>query len=298
MTGDKNSTPKVTLLSDLISAFVADTEAAAAARESGVPRGPVTRLPALDEALGGYLAVGLHLLQAAPGAGKTAFALQVAAMCGFPSLFVTAEMGTLELFRRLIARETGTFLGRLKSGELGVREAIRLATLTAEKVPHLALMDGTLAYASPEIILDAAGALRERAGAKHVLVIIDSLQFWSRSARGGDKELLAASEYDLINAGLSSASRIGAELSCPILAVSHRNRQGNKGEGGLHAGKGSGDLEYMAETVLDLTRKDDQPDAAGEVEVKLAIHKNRHGVPGLSFPLRFCGRVQEFRETR
>src|SRR5438128_6247689 len=100
MNENQNSTPTVTLLSDLISAFVTDTEAAAAARESGIPRGPVTRLSALDEALGGYLSVGLHLLQAAPGAGKTAFALQVAAMCGFPSLFVTAELGTLELFRR------------------------------------------------------------------------------------------------------------------------------------------------------------------------------------------------------
>ncbi len=291
MNDNKHPVPKASLLSDLIPAFVADTEAAATARESGVPRGPITRLSALDEALGGYLAVGLHLLQAAPGAGKTAFALQVAAMCGFPALFVTAEMGTLELFRRLIARATVTFLGKLKTGELGVREALRLAVLTAEKVPHLALMDGTLAYASPDIILDSAAALRKRAGAKHVLVVIDSLQFWARSARGSEKELLAASEYDLINAGLGAAARIGAELTCPILAVSHRNRQGNRGEGGLHSGKGSGDLEYMAETVLDLIRKDEQPDAAGEVEVKLAIHKNRHGVPGLTFNLRFCGRV-------
>jgi replicative DNA helicase len=291
-------TPTVTLLSDLVSQFVADTEDAALARASGTPRGPVTRLRDLDEAMGGYLAPGVHILQAAPGAGKTAFALQVAAGCGFPALYVSSEMGLLELFRRLIARETGTFLGKLKTGELGGQEAMRLALRTAEKVPHLAIMDGTLAYASPELIRDAAESLRERASAKHVLIVLDSMQMWARSAKGSSKELLTASEYDLINAGLDAAARVGSDLACPILAVSHRNRQGNKSDGGLHAGKGSGDLEYMAETVIDITRRDEQPDAAGEIEVRLSIHKNRHGVPGVSFPLRFCGRVQEFREGR
>ncbi len=106
-TTDPNA-PKVTLLSDLISDFVADTEAAAAARAAGHPRGPVTLLRDLDNALGGYLAPGLHILQASPGAGKTAFALQVAATCGFPALFVSAEMGLLEIFRRLVSRSTGT----------------------------------------------------------------------------------------------------------------------------------------------------------------------------------------------
>ncbi len=289
--------PQVTLLSDLISEFVADTEAAAAALASGIPRGPVTRISKLDRALGGFLAPGLHVAQAAPGAGKTAFALQVAAMCGFPALYVSSEMGLLELFRRLIARETGTFLDRLKTGELGIQEAIRLAVRTAEKVPHLAIMDATRAYAAPLAIRKAAESVRERAGAQHILVVIDSLQDWARSALDTDGKPLAASEYDLMNAGLSAAARIGAHLACPVLGVSHRNRQGNKSDGGLHAAKGSGDVEYKAETVIDLNRKDEQPDAAGEVEIRVSIHKNRHGIPGISFPLRFCGRVQEFREA-
>jgi len=298
MNATEPKAPKVTLLSDLISDFVADTEAAATARASGHPRGPVTHLRDLDNALGGYLAPGLHILQASPGAGKTAFALQVAATCGFPALFVSAEMGLLEIFRRLVSRATGTFLGKLKTGELGAPEARRLAVLTAEKAAHLALMDGTLSYATPALIRDAAEALRERAGAKHVLIVLDSIQMWARSARGASADLLTVGEYDLINAGLNAAARIGSDLACPIFAVSHRNRVGNKSDGGLHASKGSGDLEYMAETVVDLARKDEQPDAAGEVEVKLTIHKNRHGVPGVSIPIRFCGRVQEFREGR
>src|SRR5437762_2339317 len=97
--------PRLTLLSDLIGEFVADTEEAQKALESGKPRGPITSLPRLDEAIGGYFATGLHILQAAPGAGKSAFSLQIAATCQFPSLYITTEMGVLELFRRLIARE-------------------------------------------------------------------------------------------------------------------------------------------------------------------------------------------------
>jgi replicative DNA helicase len=297
-TTDSTATPRVVQLSDLISDFVADTEAAALALGSGRPRGPVTSLRSLDDALGGFLAPGVHILQAAPGAGKTAFALQTAARCEFPALFVSAEMGMLELFRRLISRETGTFLGKLKTGELGATEAMRLAVRTVEKVPHLAIMDATRGHAAPELIRDAAEGLRSRAQAAHVLVIVDSLQIWARGARSARGELSAATEYDLINAALDSISDIAADLNCPVLAVSHRNRAGQK-EGGMHAGKGSGDLEYMAETVIDLNRdKDAQPDAQGEVGVTVAIHKNRHGSPGVTFPVRFCGRLQEFREGR
>jgi replicative DNA helicase len=286
-------TTKVTLLNDLVSDFVADTEAAAIARKSGIPRGPVTRLTKVDEAIGGYLAPGIHVIQAAPGAGKSAWCLQVAATCGFPALYVTAEMPPIELFRRLIARETSTFLGRLKSGEIDPQEAIRLAEETAKKVPHLAFIDGTKGYASPEVILGAAEALREKAGLEHILVVIDSLHIWARSARGGNSEISSASEYDLINASLDAASRMAADLACPILAVSHRNRAGQK-DGGLHAGKGTGDIEYVAETVIELTPKNEQPDATGNVGVSLAIRKNRHGVLANDIPLQFCGRLQEF----
>ena len=168
--------PTTTLLSDLVAEFVADAEAAWRARDSGELRGPVTGLPKLDVALGSYLAPGVHIAQAAPGAGKTALALQVAAQCGFPALFVSAEMGALEIFRRLIARETQTFLGRLKTGELEPQEARRLALETAGRLPHFALMDGTGGYAAPEYIRDVVEGLRNKAQVLHALVVIDSVQ--------------------------------------------------------------------------------------------------------------------------
>lgn len=239
----------------------------------------------------------MHILQAAPGTGKTALALQVAGTCGFPALYVTTEMGVLELFRRFIARSTKTVLGNLKSGEISAEEALRLASETAEKHPNFAFMDGMLAYASPDAISTAAESLRESAGAAQVLIVIDSIQAWARSARGGGKVLPSASEYDSINAAIDEAKKLAGNFTSPLLAISHRNRAGQK-DGGLHAGKGSGDIEYMTETVIDLNPTDQQPDALGEITVKLTINKNRHGASGVSFPLRFAGRFQTFKNGR
>lgn len=281
---------RVTLVRDLITLLVTDNEAAAAARSEGLQRGPRTNLRALDEALGGHLAPGVHILQAGPGAGKTALALQIAATCGFPALFITAEMPILELFRRLIARSTGTFLGRLKSGELSTREITALAHQMVEKSPWLAIMDATAGYAEPSLICETVTALRERANSASVLVVVDSIQNWARSCG------LQQSEYEVISAGIRSLADVAAKLSSPILAISHRNRA-NQEKGGLHAGKGSGDLEYLAETVLELTReKETRTDITSKVPVGLAIHKNRHGLAGFTLALEFAGRLQLFTE--
>lgn len=292
--------PRITLLSDLVAEFVEDTELAALARESGKPRGPVTGLNAVDQVLGTYLAPGLHILQGAPGCGKTAFALQMASDCFYPCLYVSAEMSLLELFRRLIARQTKTFLGKLKTGELGMREAQRLALETIEKLRYLALMDSMQNYADVEAICRAAEGLKEAFGSAHVLVIIDSLTVWAKSAVRGSSDLIGIGEYEIINQGVLGCTNIAGFLNAPVVALSHRNRQGNKSEGGLHAAKGSGSIEYEAESVLDLEHSDKlerAPDSNGDVKVKLTACKNRNGIPNVSVNLFFNGRTQSFRET-
>lgn len=83
-------------LGKLADLWAEEAEAARAARLSGVPRGPVTGVPALDRELGGYLTPGLHFVHGESGTGKTAHALQVAATCGAPAVFVTCEIATAE----------------------------------------------------------------------------------------------------------------------------------------------------------------------------------------------------------
>jgi replicative DNA helicase len=283
--------PRPVLLAQLVGELVADATAAAQARAENRPRGPVTGLKTLDERLGGYLAPGVHVIQGAPGDGKTAWVLQAVARCQAAALVVSCEMPIIELFRRLISRESNTFLEKLKDGTLGASAIERLAIETARRLPSLALVDATLAHADPRTIAAQAEALREQAGTGHVLVAIDSLQVWARGAMPG------ASEYEAVSAGVVAARSIADTLKAPVLVTSLRNRAG-QASGGMHASKGSWDVEYGAETVIDLTReKDAKWDAAGEVASTIAVHKNRHGEAGKPISLKFCGRLQSFREV-
>jgi len=256
------------------------------ARQSGVPRGPVTGLGKLDESLGGHLAPGVHILHGQPGTGKSAFALQIAASCGVPALFVSCEMAALELLIRHTARVTGTYLGRLKSGELAPHESLSLARRSAGAAPLLCLLDATTAPARPDHLLDCSWIARGDSSA--FLIVLDSVQSWAEALGQG------ATEYETLNQALAALRGLAHVLGCPILAISERNRESMSG-GGLSAGAGSRKIEYGAETVIDLTRElNAMPDAHGEVPVTVKLVKNRHGGAGKTIALGFHGALQRF----
>ena len=282
--------PQLCRFADLLGAWDADARAAHESRVNGTPRGPITGLPALDRELGGCFSPGVHVIHGQPGAGKSAFALQVAAKCACPCLYLTCEMAPLELLRRLTARATGTFLGRLKSGELKPADSLDLARHGAASAPDLALIDGTRAYAAPTYLRECAHIVRGEH--KHLMIIVDSLHSWAESAPA-----TGATEYDTLNIALLSLKRLASELGCPILAIAERNRGSMQG-GGLSAGAGSRKIEYGAETVLDLERGEAaREDMAGEVEIKAKLCKNRHGAAGKSVALKFHGALQRFQEA-
>jgi replicative DNA helicase len=278
--------PRLYRLGDLLQDFQEEATAAHAAKVSGHARGPISRFLALDDAIGGAFAPGLHMLHGGPGTGKTALALQIAATCGFPALFVSCEMAPLELLRRLIARATSTYLGRLKTGEFHPVEAVMLARKACEAAPGLAIVDGTAGYPSPEWLQQRAEEVR--GDARQCLLVVDSLHSWAHGS-GGE-----ASEYDALNAALLNIGKLAASLQCPAIVITERNRS-NMQRGGLHAGAGSRRIEYAGETVIGLDRETD-PDTVGEVRVRVTIEKNRHGVTGVSLPLLFHGALQRFRE--
>jgi len=283
---------KLHMLYEMVAALVADNDAAIDALKTGHARGPQTGIAPLDKALGGFLETGLHILQATPGAGKTALGLQIASDCGFPALYVSAEMPVLELFRRLIARQTNTFLGKLK-GELSSPDIKRLALLAIENLKHMAIMDATAGIADVDFIRLTVENMKATYQAKTALVIIDSLHVWARALNRG-----VSGEFEIISEGTRQATELAAILDAPILAICHRNREGNKSKtgAGLHSARGSGDIEYEAWTVLDLHRDMDQrEDASGEIDVTMRFYKNRSN--GITPPIetRFCGRLQSFR---
>jgi replicative DNA helicase len=279
--------PRLAHLGDLLDDLAADAQALYDARQNGTLRGPITGLPKLDRAIGGVLQPGLHSLVAGPGTGKTALANQIAANCGFSSLYVSAEMGLLELLRRHIARVTGEFLGRLKSGEHPPEKALALARQTAEAIPYLALVDATRTPVSPDWIRDRALAVRGKG--RHVLIVIDSLHSWAEGLAD-----TRTSEYDVLNEALRALRGIAHELACPILFIVEQNRA-SASKGGLSSGAGTRKIEFGTESVFDLQAKDDElPD--GSRLINLVLQKNRHGAPGSVHPLRFDGARQRFVE--
>ena len=285
--------PRVLHLSQLLGEWEADATAAFDARTKGLLRGPITGLRGLDEALGGVLQPGLHVVHGGPGVGKTAFALQVAATCGFPALYVTAEMRPLELLRRITARVTGTYLGRLKSGELAPADSLAKAREAIAAVPGLALADAGEAFAAPEWLREAARAVR--GDARHVLLVVDSVHSWSEAA-----PVPELTEYDRLNAAIAELRVLAGQLGCPVLAIAERNRA-SMTAGGLSASAGSRKFEYTGESVLDLSAAErDAPGGAlapatpNETPVTLTIQKNRNGAAGRRLKLVFHGALQRF----
>lgn len=279
---------------DILDAFGDEAEAAHQARRTGRALGPISGLPTLDRELSGAWLPGLHWVHGNAGAGKTAFALQIAAMCGAPALFVSCEMSPVELLRRHTARATETYLGRLKSGEMTRTDAEKLAHRAIAQAPDLCLADATCAAAPVGWIADAARIVRDAAQdeseKRHVFIVIDSFHSWATRLANG------LTEYESLGLAITDLQTLAHTLSCPILAICERNR-GSMNGGGLNAGAGTRKIEYSGETVIDLNRAEEaHPNADGEVLVKLRFSKNRHGAAGRSVDLMFDGALQRFRE--
>jgi len=278
---------------DLLAEWDTEAQAAHDAYTGGVARGPVTAIPKLDTELGGFLAPYLHVLHGAPGSGKTAFVLQLAATCGTPAVIVTCEMAPLELLRRIAARVTHTFLGRFKTGELTPADAMSKAREAVATCPGLIILDATNGY--PKRADIETVAMEARGDARHVLVVVDSVHSWAQGAEDG------LSEYESLNLHLRLLGSMALSLNAPVLAVAERNRM-SIGGGGMSAGAGTRKLEYGAHSVMDLSAdkededEDEFADPAKETPVVLKLPKNRSNRPHGKVRLLFHGACQSFRQ--
>ena len=282
--------PRVKQMSDFLGEFVNDAAARHEAKLTGKPIGAVTGFPKLDDALGGSLAPGLHILHGSPGSGKTAFALQVAALCECPALFVTCEMSPIELLRRLTARVSGQYLGRFKTGEMTPGEARSHAERAVAQVPMLTMLDATRTGISPSDIRTAAETTRRLCpGNPHLLIVIDSVHSWVRAFSAG------LEEYSALTAGLDALRTIAQEMNCAVLGIGERNRASMQA-GGQSAAAGTRSFEYSSESVIELEAKKEPVDADGRTRVEVLLSKNRNGSPGKRVVMLFTGSLQDFRE--
>jgi hypothetical protein len=285
-------------LGGLVAAMVSQGGEEYLARQEGRALGPVTGLPELDLLLGGRLQPGVHVLTGPPGLGKTAMAVQIAADCGQLVIYLTAEMGAMPIFYRLVSFTQKTFLSHLGKGELPPEALAALYAKTASSVPHLGIIDASV-FPEPLAELKATVA-RWRGAAPYALVVVDSIHRWARGSvpttRRGDM-----ADLDRLNTALEGLRAWASDEGIAVLGLSERNR-GSMADGGLHSSKGSSDFEYTGETVLGL---DPQMSDDGKIEVPedpltgirpvvLRISKNRGTGDRAALNLNFHRWVQRF----
>ena len=186
MSENDKPTANLVYLHSLLDTLEADVKTRHEAKAAGKPLGPITGIPKIDQTLGGSLATGLHVLHGAPGTGKCALALQIASSCGCPCIFLTAEMSTLECFRRIVCRTTRTYMSHFKSGEMHPSKARELAERTIKAVPYLAFVDASTAPADVPNMTRFAQDVRKQLGGgnQHLLIVVDSVHSWVRGWAG------------------------------------------------------------------------------------------------------------------
>jgi replicative DNA helicase len=244
--------------------------------------GHSTGMAPLDDLLGGLEAGRVTTMLAAPAAGKTTLANQLAwtiASAGVPVLYVSFENETSDLIKKTIARLAGVNPAFIDRGLIDPEQLTDALETFRARGSSLYYLSGT-ASTTIEAIRAALIAITNRhPGAGHPLVIVDYLQQLARITGTGREDIRV--RVGMVSRGLTDlAKAYGAH----IWAISSMNRESyrnGKSEAGMASGKESGDIEFDAAHVLTLTPGTEQqaPDANTDA-LTLKVAKNRYGRTG------------------
>jgi len=232
----------------------------------------------LDDITGGMQQEQLIILAARPSMGKTAFALNICdhatVVLQKPVLFVSLEMGQLELAERLICARSRVDGHKLRTGQnMGTREISQLSKGYDELRGAPLFIDDT---PSRNMLQITANARRLKMRADLGMIMVDYIQLIdSDDSRDSRQEQIAK-----ISRRLKTLAR---ELHVPVVALSQLNRGVENREDRrprMADLRESGAIEQDADLVLLLHRPDyydvnDQPGIA-----ELIVAKNRNGATG------------------
>lgn len=250
-----------------------------------------TRLPRLDQLLGGGLKPGKQVVIAArPSVGKSALAMELAyavADQGFGVGFLSQEMEAVELVDRLTARMGLIAMDNLSIGKLTDGEWIAL-TDVAERLRGLKLfVDDQAGLTMGEIQAKARKLKRDHSIS---LLVLDYLQLCTPSDRKASRH----HQIEELSRGLKVLAK---QLGLTTVILSQLNREVEKRVGGrptLADLKESGAIEEDADVVILLSV--DGARENGDIVVHAEVAKNRGGRKGF-VKLAFSGRHQRFVET-
>jgi len=273
----------LTWAADLLGEVLADAEQRRRQREqTGKPTiGISTGLTRLDALLGGF-ETGLYIMAGGPGVGKTTFALQLAvtATREVPVIYVTFENSPANMTLKALAARAGVNTQDVARGFADLNALRKAAEEWRPIGERLAMIEGT-----GRLTVEQVRALARRAMNKHkaerVLIIVDYLQLWAKAAESLRGMATVRERVEVMGNALRE---LAVRLNSPVLAIANQNRAvGDYGKGGaaaLDSLKESGDLEYMADVALFLTRDDKRHATPPARALTLTVAKNRHGDTG------------------
>ncbi len=243
---------------------------------TGVPTGYVD----LDELLSGLQPSNLIVVGARPAAGKTSFALGMAAHAALnanrPVLFFSLEMSNLELSQRLLCAEARIDSTRVRNGRLTPDDWSRVSTamgrlaeapIWIDDNPNLTIME----------IRAKARRLKSQVGDLG-MVVIDYLQLMTGRGSAESRQVEVAE----MSRGLKILAR---ELECPVVALSQLSRglemRADK-RPMLSDLRESGSIEQDADVVVFLYRDElYHPDSQDRGQAEVIVAKHRNGPTGV-----------------
>lgn len=246
----------------------------------------------LNEIIGGLRPGAVYVIGARPGIGKTVVAAQIAAELSKRGVvaFASLEMSSLELVGRLISERLGIYVGKVKDGNMSIRDWETLANRRHEVADLDIAIDDRAAVTSSEIRSFARSASRHGPLAG---VVVDYLQLMSSTTKA-DRHV-QVSEFS------RQMKVMAKDMNVPVLLLSQLNRQSESSAAAvpkLSELRESGAIEQDADVVILLAREDrpwSTPDDP-QVSLKFDVAKNRHGRTDIA-DLRWRGefsRVEEW----
>lgn len=260
-------TKKTSRLSDVMDRAVRQVEVAMDSEEgmTGIPTG----FAQLDQMTGGWQDSDLVIVAARPGMGKTALALQFAQRAD--CLFVSLEMGEVQLAQRILAARTGVQVMRMRKGETDVSELQRLVDATEECASmNFQIYDGGLSVSELRTICHRAVKVD---GVK--MIVVDYLQMLKKP------EGYQAGNY-AVEHNSRECKNIAKELNVPVIVLSQLSRAVET-RGGLKRPilsdlRDSGAIEQDADLVI-FPYRPGYYGFMGQAD-ECIIAKNRNGATG------------------
>ncbi|MDR9384318.1 DnaB-like helicase C-terminal domain-containing protein [Ralstonia sp. 11b] len=228
-----------------------------------------------------------------PGMGKTSLGLNIAANVamggevGGAVLFVSLEMGAMELTERCLSLAGGAPYAGILTGEMGDKEW-NAVTKAVERLAHRNLFVDDTGGLDLARLAAKARSIKRRYGL--ALLVVDYLGLMRST--GGTQRENRTQEIGAISRGLKALAK---ELQTPVIVLAQLNRQNEARPDKrpqLSDLRDSGDIEQDADAVLLCHRPsyyDPAFDPGDLMEVNVA--KMRRGKTG-TVPLSFDGDTQ------